>query len=271
MRLTSVLLSFVAIFQFHMICAQSITGNVIDKNSGKPIPYVNIGIVEKNFGTISDDVGQYKLTFSKHQLKDYILFQHVSYEPKAILVEDLIKGTDVYLKERVNALNEVIISSKVVKRKKIGIRTHNPLLWGGLGIGDEDIYEIAQEIKTNRTLRLVDFNIFLRIYQDSLPFKYRIKLYKSADGVPGDLMIDDNIIIDGVVPGWNTVDLEPYNIIVEGNFFVSIEFLPNPHAEMHNIYAGSVMIGGNRYARSSSLGKWDKAPGGYKLYVTGEY
>lgn len=271
MRFTSLLLYFVVFSQSLMVYAQSIRGHVIDKNSGEPIPYVNIGIVEKNFGTISNDAGLYKLTFSKHQLKDYILFQHVSYEPKAILVEDLIKGTDVYLEERVSALNEVIIFSKATKRKKIGIRTHNPLLWGGLGIGEEDIYEIAQEIKTNRTLRLVDFNIFLRIYQDSLPFKYRIKLYKSADGVPGDIIINDNIIIDGVVSGWNTVDLSPYNIVIKGDFFVSIEFLPSPNAEMHNIYAGSVLIGGNRYARNSSLGKWNKAQGGYKLYVTGEY
>lgn len=39
---------------------------------------------------------------------------------------------------------------------------------------------------------------------------------------------------------------------------------------MHNAYAGAVLFGGNRYARSTSLGKWNKAQGGYKLYITGE-
>ena len=74
-----------------------------------------------------------------------------------------------------------------------------------------------------------------------------------------------------MVPGWNRVDLEPYGIIAEGDFFISIEFLPNPEADMHNVYAGAVLFGGNRYARSASLGKWNKAQGGYKLYITGEY
>lgn len=271
MRYINLILILAFLSQFHVMYAQSIKGNIIDESSGEPIPYVNIGIVDKGFGTISDSIGQYKLTFSKNQLMDSIIFQHVSYEPKAVLVEDLIKKNDVYLEEKVTALNEVIISSKEKKRKKIGIKTHNPLLWGGLGIGDEDIFEIAQEIKTNKTLRIIDFNIFLRIFQDSLPFKYRIKLYKSEGGVPGDLIISDNIIAEGIVPGWNRINLEPFNIVTVGDFFISIEFLPSPDAKIHNIYAGGVLIGGNRYSRNTSLGKWNKAQGGYKLYITGEY
>lgn len=262
---------FIILFLFHSAYSQKVDGKVIDVNSGEPIPYVNIGVVDKGFGTISDSSGQYALTFSKSQLTDSIVFQHVSYKTKRVLVEDLIKNTDIHLEEKVTSLNELVISSKAPKKKKIGIRTHNPLLWGGFGIGDEDIYEIAQEIKTNKRLRVLDFNIYLRIFREILPFKYRIKVYQSEDGVPGKLIIDDNIIIEGIVDGWNSVDLTPFNIITEGDFFVSIEFLPNPMTQKYNISAGAVLIGGNRFSRNSSLGKWNKAQGGYKLYITGEY
>lgn len=53
--------------------------------------------------------------------------------------------------------------------------------------------------------------------------------------------------------------------------FVSIEFLPIPDKEIPYMSAGGVLIGGNRYSRDISLGTWNKAMGGYTLYITGEY
>ena len=176
---------------------------------------------------------------------------------------------DVFLTEKVATLDEVYITSRKPKQKKIGIKTHNPLLHGGLGIGEEDISEIAQKIKTSKTLRLIDLNIFMRIYQDYLPLKYRIKFYTSKDGVPGELIGDVDIIAEGLVHGWNKIDLASYEFVTEKDFFVSIEFLPIQE-DLPNISVGAVLMRGNRYSRKVSLGTWNRAQGGYSLYITGE-
>src|SRR5690606_40081705 len=106
---------------------------------------------------------------------------------------------------------------------------------------------------------------------DSLPFKYRVKFYSSIDDAPGELLGDADIVVDQLKPKWNIVDLKSYDIIMEDDFFVSIEFLPVPHREIPHMAAGSVLIGGNRYSRNVSFGSWNKAMGGYSLYVIGEY
>lgn len=270
MRKRIILACIIFSFSALDIYAQIIKGTVKDQESGQSISYVNMGIVNKNFGTITDENGHYQLTLLKEHLKDTITFQHVSYETKQIPVEDFILNPDIFLTGKVATLDEVRITSRKPKQKKIGIKTHNPLLHGGLGIGEEDISEIAQEIKTNKTLRIIDLNVFMRIYQDYLPLKYRVKLYTSKDGAPGELIGNANIIAEGLVHGWNKIDLEPYQLITEKDFFVSIEFLPI-QGDIPTISVGAVLVGGNRYARKVSLGTWNKVQGGYTLYITGEY
>lgn len=87
--------------QNHLIFSQAARGTIIDKESGRPIPYVNTGIRGQNSGTISDEHGQYQFSFSKDQLDDTVTIQHVSYESNFIPVKELIDKDKVYLKEKV--------------------------------------------------------------------------------------------------------------------------------------------------------------------------
>ncbi len=265
-----ILLIGLFILQGHLVLAQIAAGTIVDQVSGQPIPYVNIGIIGQNVGTISDANGQYQFSPSQDQLDDTMTIQHVSYETKSMPVSAFIDEDKVYLKEKISTLEEVRIYSKKLKRKKFGIRSHNPLLHGGLGLEKGSIREIAQEIKITKPTRLLDLNIFIRIYTDSLPYKYRIKFYSSTDDAPGEMIGHANILVEGLKDKWNDINLEPYDIIMNDDFFVSIEFLP-VEGEIPNMSAGGVLIGGNRYSRNVSFGTWDKAMGGYSLFVTGEY
>lgn len=259
------------LFSSEAAFSQVINGTVKDQESSQSIPYVNLGIADKNLGTITDENGRYQLSSLKEYLKDTITFQHVSYETKQVPVKDFILSPDVFLTEKVATLDEVRITSRKPKQKKIGIKSHNPLLWGYIGIGKDNIWEIAQEIKTNKTLRILDLNIFFRIYEDTLPLKYRVRLYTSKGGTPDKLIGQANIIKEGIIHGWNKIDLASYNLVTEGDFFASIEFFPISDDEMPFISAGAVLISGNRYSREVSLGTWNKAQGGYTMYITGEY
>ncbi len=259
------------IFQCHLVFAQLASGTIIDQESGQPIPFVNIGIINQNTGTISDANGQYQFLPSKDQLDDTVTIQHVSYETKSLPVSVFIDEDEIYLKEKISTLKEVQIFSKKLKQKKFGIRSHNPLLHGALGVEKGSIHEIAQEIKIKKPTRLLDLNVFLRIYTDSLPYKYRIKFYASTDDAPGEMIDHPDILVEGLNHKWNAINLEPYDIIMKEDFFVSIEFLPIEDSKIPHMSAGAVLTGGNRYSRNVSFGTWNKAMGGYSLYVTGEY
>ena len=42
----------------------TISGYILDKETNLPLPYVNIGFVEKAVGTVSDENGKFQLTFN---------------------------------------------------------------------------------------------------------------------------------------------------------------------------------------------------------------
>jgi hypothetical protein len=46
--------------------AQVFDGVVKDAKTGVPLPYVNVGIVNKGVGTVTDNAGRFKINLSGH-------------------------------------------------------------------------------------------------------------------------------------------------------------------------------------------------------------
>jgi len=66
-----------------------ISGKVIDRKTGLPIPYVNIGLFEKNIGTLSDPDGSFEITVP-HQFKnDSIIFSSIGFDRSNVPVSNL--------------------------------------------------------------------------------------------------------------------------------------------------------------------------------------
>lgn len=103
---------------------QTIVSQVIDSKSGKPISYVNIGIVGKNIGTVSNENGEFQLIISEALDTDSLRFSMVSYNTKTIAVADL-RGLDfnmpIEMVERQIELQEVIVSAQRSPRVILGL------------------------------------------------------------------------------------------------------------------------------------------------------
>ncbi len=103
-----------------MVCAfanaQSINGRVVDSESLKPILYVNIGIVNKNVGTVSLEDGQFEIPLENKFDNDTLRFSCIGYEAKSFLVGDFKKlfqnSTTISLISDTVLLNEVVITNK---------------------------------------------------------------------------------------------------------------------------------------------------------------
>jgi hypothetical protein len=88
-------------------------------------------------------------------------------------------------------------------------------------------------------------------------FKFRINIYNLKKGVPNENILTENIIATTQIKkGILTVNLSDYNIVVNENFFISIELIEQMgQGGLHFLadYKGSPII-----TRAASQGKWNK-------------
>jgi hypothetical protein len=246
---------------------QTISGTVFKTNSDMPIEYVHIGIVGKNIGTVSDQNGNYVLQVKPEHYNDSILFSCIGYDSFSVKVSDLMESENgnVSLDERFYHLTEVIVRPKRIRQKTLGITVRNRRAYSCFGdsiFGRE--LGVLMKNKGRAFLKEVNLNISTCTYDTVF---YRINIYK-AHGK----MRFENILANPVyfasskeeVKDRITVDLSPLNLVVDGNFLVSIE-------NVKNLGTGSLCYHActfyRSYLRSTSQGEWKTIPAGLSLSV----
>lgn len=109
-------------------------------------------------------------------------------------------------------------------------------------------------MKHQNTL-IENFNFFIsHSTYDSLAF--RVKIYKMKNDQPNEDILHDNVIIKvGKTTGNITIDLSRYNIVVDDNFLICIEWLDRKGqpGSILNISAG---LFGSTYIKIASQGVW---------------
>lgn len=89
----------------------TINGRIIDSKSKENIPYASIGFLNKNRGTISNDDGNFSLTYNDQFLNDTLLIGHLGYRKLAIPVSELKSDSTYKLEQQSISLQEVVIRS----------------------------------------------------------------------------------------------------------------------------------------------------------------
>lgn len=108
---------FVSIFSQSTIKSQ--INGVCRSAEGKPIPFVNIVAQEKNYGTVTDEKGNFIINNEIIIEGDALIFSHIGFNPKEVILD----GGDisVSLTERHVDLEEIIITNTPYKIKEVGI------------------------------------------------------------------------------------------------------------------------------------------------------
>jgi len=120
-------------------------GIVIDTKNKQPIEFVNIGILNKNQGTITNTNGEFNLTIHKKFEKDSITISHINYYPVNILAKSFSNRT-IILEPKTTELSEVVVSNKKKRTRKIGVKSYSRLLSMRVISENNDIVEAAQRI-----------------------------------------------------------------------------------------------------------------------------
>ena len=116
--------------------AQEVLSGRITDSLGLSVPYVNIGVVGKGKGTVSNSKGQYQIDLTGVAPKDSIYFSHLNYYRRAFAVKDLQRDPKVVLVEHVFELPSFTVSQKKPKLQTIK----------GMGVNVGEVYYIGENV-----------------------------------------------------------------------------------------------------------------------------
>ncbi|MDT0648475.1 carboxypeptidase-like regulatory domain-containing protein [Zunongwangia sp. F260] len=267
---TFILFQFISLLTFSQEIVMS--GLLIDSETNSPIEFANIGVVDKNKGTVSDLDGKFRIKFSKGFVSNSLTISHVIYKTIKIPIKDS-KNLVIPLQPNENQLSEVVVTNKKKKNRKIGVKSYNPLLWMSTISKEMDIIESSKQIKipNNKTVRVKDVNFYLRRGFETDSAFIRINFYKNLDDSPGEKIVFQNIIeCKQIEQGWVNIDLEKHSVYLEEDFFVGVEIIPDFKKPLE-IFMGAILTKGKGFMRTSSLGKWEKVDGAQSINVEVEY
>ncbi|UJH91697.1 carboxypeptidase-like regulatory domain-containing protein [Antarcticibacterium sp. 1MA-6-2] len=114
------LFNFISLFTFSQEIEMS--GILIDSETKSPIEFANIGVVDKNKGTVSNLDGKFRIKFLPEFSGDSLTISHVIYKTVKIPIKDS-KNLVIQLQPNENQLSEIIITNKKKKNRKIGVKS----------------------------------------------------------------------------------------------------------------------------------------------------
>ena len=262
----------VALSCLPMYAQQDYKGRVLDAKTNKSLPYVNIGIVNRGVGTVSDEEGLFHLELNKEDygLRDSLQFSSIGYKTLKRAVKDLQfpynEYPEIVLQPEIVKLNEIVVTNKGAYeiQEIIGYQNTGEKIYGywkdNIALGGE----LATKIKVKKGLRKLEDLVFEVASNASDSLLVRINIY-DEDGFksfPGTNLNTSGKSIFHTI-GKNArvskVDLSPYDIYVKNDFILSLELLKIYGAKKVNLV---LMAAPNKYTHSyrkyASLAAWEK-------------
>ncbi len=250
-------LPLLVLLQLHAF-SQQYGGTIVDKESHEKIPFVNIGVLNKSLGTVTNDAGAFLFDIDSKFDQDSLRIFMIGYKPKTYLVADFknqFAGNSglIELDRAIVNLEAVIVYSKKTRTEIAGKTFHNKNMILGLAT-DKKGCEIAAQIKIKKrrtTLQELHINIANNPFDSVL---LRINLYNSFKGKPGQNILNKPIyVVAKQKTGKLSVDLVPYKIVVDSSFFTAVQWISEKNDKVLQFCSG---MGGAAFIRSSSEDTW---------------
>ncbi len=238
-----------------------ITSQIIDAKTGTPLAYTNIGIVGKNIGTVSDLKGKFEIDLPNEFYQNNLKISMVGYETYEQRVIDFINflktNKTIALNPVVHELKQAtIISTEFKKEKVVGNKTTSKRMTGGFASND-----LGSELGI--VMKLKKRPTYIKEFQASIArsifdtLKFRLNFYDLKKGLPHNKIVDqDIIIVTDIKEGMLVVDLSKYNIIVEDDIFVSLEWIEDLGKD--GLYFSVGLFNSPIIVRHTSQGYWKK-------------
>ena len=115
-------ISIILLISTVSLFAQNFAQGVIkDIETDEPIPYVNIGIINKSIGTVTNFEGKFEFETKSNVFNDSIRLSSIGYKSKSILVRDFLNmlktNKEILLYPDITTLSEVVLTAQKLKEK----------------------------------------------------------------------------------------------------------------------------------------------------------
>ena len=268
-------LTLISCVMFLALNAQSIDiqGFLMDAKTQKPVQYANIGIMEKNIGTVTDENGRFVLAVPDSLTKHDLTFSRIGYQKKTVAVNSFGKHADtLLLVPEIYELQEVTVSVGKMRERKVGHAGNKMVQFqdNASHLG----YEFGTMLKLSKKKPslLKDFNFQAVTFGNIDYALMRVNIYQ-VDGEEFTNVLKENIYVtltDNESEYEKCVNLLPYNIVVQGEIAVTLELVKVHYkAEPQKVeqetdgygpdgigYAGTFL--NNMCGRDASQGAWEK-------------
>ena len=270
-KFTLVTVALCAILQLQLN-AQLYKGKVVSTNDKIAIAYVNIGIVGKDVGTVSNNNGEFSIELLDLYNNDSLRFSILGYKTKSFKVADFKKQfanneITIPLETKLMELKTVVIKPQITKI--IGNENKSKKMVGGFSSNDlgSELGTVMKIRKSPTVIENVSFNIAYNKYGNLL---FRLNIYDMKDGKPNQSILKENIFVKtDIKNGTVTVDLTTYQLIVNDDFFVSLEWIEN--LGENGLYFPVGLLNSPSFSKKTSQGLWKKVPVGVAINAKVRY
>jgi len=250
-----------------------LSGNVTDTGE-EPISYVNIGVLNKELGTVTDSLGRFSLLINKDIItsQDTIKISCIGFDSKLILIKDISLDNNliITLDEKIVQLDEVIVLSRKLQEKEIGVDKTETSRKVNFSIVNREKQNLGAEIgkkfnlKKHKENALTSFSFFLK-QNEFDKVKFRVNIYSIQKNTPKELINKKNIFVEIVnsKKGWISVDLADFNIVVSEDVIISIEWVEHSKNNGAKLSLPIIIpsLFSTHYYKFGSQAKWTKYKG----------
>ncbi|MFK7952746.1 MAG: serine hydrolase [Ekhidna sp.] len=214
----------------------TIQGKVLTEVGGKPISYVNIGILNSSFGTISNYDGSFYITIPSTHANEDLIFSAIGYETETIAIKKLAiqKVISIHLTEKITYLDEVVFTYSMEKKKQswLGNSKRHLMVQGQMYLDSISAGGAMALLvkKEDESLNYIKKAMVFITKNTEPSFKVRVRFLRVDslnNNLPGEDLINESIVVtSGIRRGWLKFDLSPYTLSVkETSFYVGFEWI----------------------------------------------
>jgi dienelactone hydrolase len=252
-------------------------GSIQNEKSNEALAYVNIGVLNKDWGTVTNKDGEFELFLNESHNNDTLRISMVGFAPQSVLVKNVLNRKDgfkITMTEQISELEEVVVTAKKWKFKTLGNKTKSKFLGSGFAY-DMMGSEMGVRINVRKQPTLVEsFNFYISHNTLSAKAIFRLNLYKIKGGKPSENILQESILIpiESGQTGNISTDLKKYDIVLTDDVIATLEWV-EVEGEVktgQGVYLSLGLFTGGTYHRKSSQGKIKKLRGlgvGFNLDV----
>ena len=274
---------FVAITLNSFSQEKIINGEIKDAENKTFLQYANIGISNKNTGTVSSFDGKFSLKLNESiNENDLVTFSYVGYRTKTIAISKLnLLNNVIELEPEKNQLDEVVVKfvkpkPKILGRnsKGFGLMHTNFYTYYEKDVDDRLSKEVGMKFKLKKDCKINDLNFNITSNEFS-SLKFRLNFYKIENGFPTELIVEKDIVfeIKDEFKGWFFLDLKPYEIYLDKeteDIAITIQWVESKKANEKSKYFGiSTAISPTEtfFSREKSMDTWTKSGASLSFYL----